>query len=206
MLQVTVPDGVGVSRAANSRETRRTGRCLSRSRPASSRGQVIQISAPGPMVMERTELSDASNAMVGTWTLVPSGSCCLPSCCGGASGEMIITESNQVQTIYSEGSSRCCGCNCGTSKGSGSRGVNDTSITLIQTSTAHDTAQLITTYTITSATRDSVEMKWDHCAKRFINPDAHAHGTMSWDLAAKTMTVRCTSIPFAPVASYIKTA
>ena len=204
MLQVTVPDGVveGGQFQANTPN----GPVLDTVPPGVKSGQVIQISAPGPMVMERTELSDASNAMVGTWTLVPSGSCCLPSCCGGASGEMIITESNQVQTIYSEGSSRCCGCNCGTSKGSGSRGVNDTSITLIQTSTAHDTAQLITTYTITSATRDSVEMKWDHCAKRFINPDQHAHGTMSWDLAAKTMTVRCTSIPFAPVASYIKTA
>ena len=118
---------------------------------------------------------------------------------------MIITESNQVQTIYCENSHRCC-CWIRASKGSGSRGVTDTSITINQTSTQNDVTQIITTCTITSATRDSVEMKWDHCAKRFINPDAHAHGTMSWDLAAKTMTVRCTSIPFAPVASYIKTA
>ena len=84
---------------------------------------------------------------------------------------------------------------------------NDTSITInLQTSTVNDTTQIITTYTITSATRDTIEMEWDLCAKRSINPDQRAHGTMSWDLAAKTMTVRCTSIPFAPVASYIKTA
>ena len=207
MLQVTVPDGVGVSRAANSRETRRTGRCLSRSRPASSRGQVIQISAPGPMVMERTELSDASNAMVGTWTLVPSGSYCLPSCCGGASGEMIITESNQVQTIYCENSHRCCGW-IRASKGSGSRGVSDTSITINQTSTQNDVTQIITTCTITSATRDTIEMEWDQWTKRSIYPDIRTHGTMSWDLADKTMKLkgRAANIPFASVTNFIKTA
>ena len=85
---------------------------------------------------------------------------------------------------------------------------NDTSITLnLQTSTVNDTTQIITTYTIfTSATRDTIEMEWDLCAKRSINPDQRAHGTMSWDLAAKTMKSRTASIPFAPIISFIKTA
>ena len=120
MLQVTVPDGVveGGQFQANTPN----GPVLDTVPPGVKSGQVIQISAPGPMVMERTERSDASNAMVGTWTLVPSGSCSSCSCCGGASADMVITESNQVQTIYCENSHRCCGW-IRASKGSGSRGV-----------------------------------------------------------------------------------
>ena len=170
-------------------------------------GDTIQIQgAPTPMVMERTELSDASNAMVGTWTLVPSGCCSLCSCCAGGSGEMVITESNQVQTIYSEVAYWFCGCNCGTAKGSGSRGVNDTSITINQTSTMNDVTQIINTYTITSATRDTIEMEWSASSKHSMKADGYAHGTMSWDLTAKTMKSRIANIPGAPVSNFIKTA
>jgi hypothetical protein len=205
MLQVTVPDGVveGGQFQANTP----SGPVLDTVPPGVKSGQVIQISAPGPMVMERTERSDASNAMVGTWTLVPSGSCSSCSCCGGASADMVITESNQVQTIYCENSHRCCGW-IRASKGSGSRGVSDTSITINQTSTQNDVTQIITTCTITSATRDTIEMEWDQWTKRSIYPDIRTHGTMSWDLADKTMKLkgRAASIPFASVTNFIKTA
>ena len=72
MLQVTVPDGV--VEGGQFQGNTPNGPVLITVPPGVKSGQVIQISAPRPMVMERTELSDASNAMVGTWTLVPSGS------------------------------------------------------------------------------------------------------------------------------------
>ena len=79
--------------------------------PGVESGQVIQISAPARMVTERTVLSDASSATVGTWS-TPPYSCCY-GCCGGCYGccggptEMVITESHQVQAIHYEQRSVC---------------------------------------------------------------------------------------------------
>ena len=93
MLNVTIPDGVAEGGQFQAHTP--NGPMLVTVPPGVKSGQVLQISAPAPMVMERTELSDASTAMVGTW----SNGCNCIGCFGGGS-EMVITESNQVQTIH----------------------------------------------------------------------------------------------------------
>ena len=201
MLNVTIPDGV--VEGGQFQASTPSGPMPVTVPPGAKSGQVVQISAPVPMVMERTELSDASNAMVGTWTLVSPKRVC---CCAGLSDTKVITVSNQVLTMDIESTIRCCGSDCGTSQGSASRGVNDTSITINQSSTFHDVKQIISTYTITSATRDTIEMKCDHWIKKTAgNLNERKHGTMSWDLAAKIMKFR-SSGPCARVLTYHKTA
>ena len=203
MLQVTVPDGVveGGQFQANTPN----GPVLDTVPPGVKSGQVLQISAPAPMVMERTELSDASTAMVGTW----SNDCNCIGCFGGGS-EMVITESNQVQTIHMTLHNHFCCCCGSTAEGSGSRGVNDTSMTI--TMTMHDsimngslTFPIVNTYTITSATRDRIEMQFDSQTQKGLgsHADQRNYGTMSWDLAAKTATQRGR---VGPGATWTKTA
>ena len=162
--------------------------------PGAKSGQVIQISAP--MVMERTELSEASMAMVGTYHIESS------NCCGLARSttETVVTESNQVLTQRIKGRTRFCGCNCGTIEGTGSRGVNDA--TMVFTTNSRNkgiTTPATNTQTITSATRDKIEMDWDmqtHAPGGRL--DMHLYGKMTWDLAGWTIKQTTANYPMAP--------
>jgi hypothetical protein len=128
MLQVTVPDGV--AEGGQFQANTPSGPRLVTVPPGVKSGQVIEISAPAPMVMEQTELAEASMAMVGTYHNDSSVCCGL----GGGTTEVVVTESNQVLTQRIHGRMRFCGCNCGTIEGTGSRGVNDTTMVFTTTS------------------------------------------------------------------------
>ena len=142
-------------------------------------------------------------AMVGTYHLESSVCCGL----GGSSTDIFITESNQVLTQRINGGTRFCCLPCGTIEGTGSRGLNDP--TMVFTTNSINRGRLTpatNTQTITSATRDTIEMKCDHWIKKTAgNLNERKHGTMSWDLAAKIMKFR-SSGPCARVLTYHKTA
>jgi len=164
--------------------------------PGVKSGQVIEISAPAPMAMARTGLTEASMAMVGTYRTESS------VCCGlaGSTTETVITESNQVLTQRINGRTCFCGCNCGTIEGTGSRGVNDPTMVFTTNSINRGrTTPATNTQTITSATSDKIEMDWDmqtHAPPP--NLDMHLYGKMTWDLAAGTMKSTTANHPMAP--------
>ena len=164
--------------------------------PGVESGQVIQISAPAPMVTERTVLSDASSATVGTWS-TPPYSCCY-GCCGGCYGccggptEMVITESHQVQAIHYEQHHILCCCEVGHAVGSGSREVNDISMTIVQTmNPGVGSYKIINTYTITEDTRGQ-------------KPTLVRHHELG--LAAKTAKKSVANHPCMCVETFTKTA
>ena len=157
---------------------------------------------PAPVAMERTALAEASMAMVGTYHLESS------VCCGLATGttEMVVTESNQVLTQRINGRSLFCGLLCGTTEGTGSRGLNDPTMVFTTNSVNKGvTTPATNTQTITSATRDKIEMDWDmqtHAQGGRL--DMHLYGKMTWDLAAGTIKSGCANHPLAPTLIYHK--
>jgi hypothetical protein len=200
MLQVTVPDGV--AEGGQFQANTPSGPRLVTVPPGVKSGQVIEISAPAPMVMEQTELAEASMAMVGTYHNDSSVCCGL----GGGTTEVVVTESNQVLTQRIHGRMRFCGCNCGTIEGTGSRGVNDTTMVFTTTSINRGVPTPATnTQTITSATRDKIEMDWDMQTNAMPpRMDMHLYGKMTWDLAAGTIKHTTANHPLAPTTIYVK--
>ena len=165
--------------------------------PGVNSGQVIEISAPAPMAMARTEITEASMAMVGTYHIDSS------NCCGLARSttEVVVSESNQVLTQRINGRTRFCGCNCGTMEGTGSRGLNDPTMKITTNSINRGRLTPATnTQTITSATRDKIEMDWDMQTNAQVagQLDMHLYGKMTWDLAAGTVKQTTTNYPMAP--------
>ena len=162
--------------------------------PGVKSGQVIEISTPTPMAMARTELTEASMAMVGTYRTESS------ACCGlaGSTTETVVTESNQVLTQRINGRTSFCGCKCGTIEGTGSRGVNDT--TMVFTTNSINRGRLTPatiTQKIASATRDKIEMDWD-MQTHGPGLDMHLYGKMTWDLAGGTVKQTTANYPMAP--------
>jgi hypothetical protein len=192
MLQVTVPDGV--AKGGTFQVATPSGPMLVTVPSGVKSGQVIEISAPAPMAMARTELTEASMAMVGTYRTESSVCCGL----GGSTAETVVTESNQVLTQRINGRTRFCGCNCGTIEGTGSRGVNDT--TMVFTTNSINRGRLTpatNTQTITSVTRDKIEMDWD-MQTHGPGLDMHLYGKMTWDLAGGTVKQTTANYPMAP--------
>ena len=197
MLQVTVPDGV--AEGGQFQANTPSGPMLVTVPPGVKAGQAIEISAPAPAVMERTALAEASMAMVGTYHLESSVCCGL----GGSSTDIFITESNQVLTQRINGRTRFCCLPCGTIEGTGSRGLNDPTMVFTTTSInkGHPTPAT-NTQTITSATRDKIEMDWDMQTHAQGRLDMHLYGKMTWDLAAGTIKHTTTNHPLAPTSIY----
>ena len=229
MLQVMVPSGV--AEGGQFQANTPSGPMLVTVPPGVKSGDVIELSAPAAMAMERSAIAEASTAMVGTYHNDSSVCCGL----GGGTTDLVVTESNQVLTLAVHGRNFCC-CFCGTTEGTGSRGVNDA--TMVFTTNSVNKGVLTpasNTQTITSATRDTIEMDWvsqvhgqgmridmhlyvlgfsrlstpSHAFSRASLTAAFAtlvgrYGKMIWDLAAGTIKQTCTNHPLAPTTIYKK--
>lgn len=193
MLQAWVPDGV--AEGDTFQVATPSGPMLVTVPPGVKSGQVIGFSAPAPMAMVRTELTEASMAMVGTYHTESSVCCGL----GGSTAETVVTVHNQVLTQRINSRNHLCGCNCGSIDGTGSRGVNDT--TMVFTTNSINRGRLTpatNTQTITSATRDKIEMNWD-MQTHGPGLDMHLYGKMTWDLAGGTVKQTTANYPMAPI-------
>ena len=204
MPQVMVPDGV--AEGGQFQANTPSGPMLVTVPPGVKSGQVIEISAPAPMAMamERSAIAEASMAMVGTYHNESSVCCGL----GGGTTDLVVTESHQVLTLAVHGrTSFCCLC-FGTIEGTGSRGVNDATMVFTTNSVNKGvTTPATNTQTITSATRDKIEMDWDSQVHgQGMRIDMHLYGKMTWDLAAGTMKSTTTNHPLAPTMIYHKAA
>ena len=204
MLQVMVPDGV--AEGGQFQANTPSGPMLVTVPPGVKSGQVIEISAPAPMAMamERSAIAEASMAMVGTFHNDSSVCCGL----GGATADLVVTESHQVLTLAVHGRNHFCCLGCGTIEGTGSRGVNDATMVFTTNSINKGvTTPATNTQTITSATRDKIEMDWDSQVHgQGMRMDMHLYGKMTWDLAAGTIKHTCTNHPLAPTMIYHKAA
>ena len=204
MLQVMVPDGV--AEGGQFQVNTPSGPMLVTVPPGVKSGQVIDISAPAPMAMamERSAIAEASMAMVGTYHNDSSVCCGL----GGGTTDLVVTESHQVLTLAVHGRTRFCCLGCGTTEGTGSRGVNDATMVFTTTGVSNGvTTSHTNTQTITSATRDKIEMDWDvQVHGQGMRIDMHLYGKMTWDLAAGTMKHTTTNHPLAPTMIYHKAA
>ena len=230
MPQVMVPDGV--AEGGQFQANTPSGPMLVTVPPGVKSGDVIELSAPAPMAMERSAIAEASTAMVGTYHNDSSVCCGL----GGGTTDLVVTESNQVLTLAVHGRNHfCCLCR-GTTEGTGSRGVNDA--TMVFTTNSVNKGVLTpasNTQTITSATRDTIEMDWvSQVHGQGMRIDMHlyvlgfsrlstpsyafsrasltaafatlvgSYGKMIWDLAAGTIKHTCTNHPLAPTTIYKK--
>ena len=188
---VTVPDRVAEGQQFQANTP--SGPMIVTVPPGVTSGETITISvAPAPAVIDRTALGEASKAMVGTWESSQT------KCCGctGLKYQIFITESNGVLTRQDDVKAHAC-CMDWEGEGSGSRGVNDTSMTMNfimqydPTTSARPDITHITT--ITSATSDKVETEYE---KKTVygywlsDRNSQSHGTESWDLAANTLVIR----------------
>ena len=209
-LTVTVPDRVAEGQQFQANTP--SGPMLVTVPPGVTSGETIMISvAPASAVMDRTTLGEASKAMVGTWESAQTNCCCC-----GYQISIFITESNGVLTRQQNATVHMCCIMCCGFEGSGSRGVNDTSMT-IKTIMQYNNCTLtqakpdITNITtITSVTSDKVETEYDqktvYESPWLSEKNDQVSGTESWDLAANTMVMRARRGSSVKSMKFVKTA